>query len=82
MDAQVEMNKYYVLDKRGKPTRSSASSVPFSISDIKACASCREPLRDISRYGRLVRRTILDEFTKKLILYLNREYVPLAQEVP
>ena len=82
MKRLMEMNKYYVLDERGKPSRISASSEPFSISDIKTCASCRGPLRDIARYGRLVRRAILDESTKKLILYLNREYVPLAQELP
>ncbi|KAJ5135138.1 uncharacterized protein N7515_004416 [Penicillium bovifimosum] len=58
------------------------SSTPFSIQDIKTCATCRSPLRDISRYGRLVRRAILDESTKKLILVLNGEYVPLAQELP
>ncbi|KAI7969203.1 hypothetical protein EIK77_006108 [Talaromyces pinophilus] len=82
MDGLMDMGKYYVLDERGKPSRISASSEPFSISDIKTCASCRGPLRYIARYGRLVRRAILDESTKKLILYLNREYVPLAQELP
>jgi hypothetical protein len=82
MDGLMDMGKYYVLDESGKPSRISASSEPFSISDIKTCASCRGPLRDIARYGRLVRRAILDESTKKLILYLNREYVPLAQELP
>ncbi|EED17019.1 DNA-binding protein smubp-2, putative [Talaromyces stipitatus ATCC 10500] len=68
MDGQMDMGKYYVLDERGKPSR--------------IAATCRGPLRDIARYGRLVRRAILDESTKKLILYLNREYVPLAQELP
>ena len=78
----MEMNKYYVLDERGKPSRVSTSSDPFSISDIKVCANCRGPLRNIARYGRLVRRAILDESFKKLVLYMNREYVPLAQELP
>lgn len=82
MDAQMNMKEYFVIDERGKPTEISASSMPFSISDIKTCATCRGSLRDIARYGRLVRRAILDESTKKLILYLNREYVPLAQELP
>ena len=82
MDAQMDMGKYYVLDERGKPSRISTSSEPFSVNDIKKCASCRGSLRDIARYGRLIRRAILDESTKKLILYLNREYVPLAEELP
>lgn len=50
--------------------------------DIKTCATCRGPLRDIARYGRLVRRALLDESTKKLILFLNRGYIPLAMELP
>src|SRR5436190_15686136 len=48
--------------------------------DIKTCATCRGSLRDIARYGRLVRRALLDESTKKFILYVNREYVPLAKD--
>lgn len=81
MDAQMDLSRYYRMDAEGKPTEISMSSQPFSMDDIKTCAICRGPLRDISRYGRLVRRAILDESTKKLILYLHREYVPLAQDV-
>jgi AAA domain len=82
MDSLMDLQKYYILDAREKPVGIAASLEPLSIDDIKRCASCRGPLRDISRYGRLVRRAILDESTKKLILYMNREYVPLAQELP
>ncbi|RAL17771.1 uncharacterized protein BO97DRAFT_430713 [Aspergillus homomorphus CBS 101889] len=49
---------------------------PFSIDNIKTHASCRGPVSDIARYRRLVRRALLDESTKMLILYVNREYVP------
>ncbi|KAJ6102437.1 hypothetical protein N7486_004864 [Penicillium sp. IBT 16267x] len=55
---------------------------PFSMDDIKTCATCHGPSRDLARYGRLVRRALLDESTKKLILFLNRGYVPLAKELP
>ncbi|RAH66593.1 putative NF-X1 finger and helicase domain protein [Aspergillus aculeatinus CBS 121060] len=72
MDAQMDMKKYYILDAMEKPIGIAAST----------CASCRGPLRDIARYGRLVRRALLDESTKKLILYMNREIVPLAQALP
>ncbi|KAJ5709968.1 hypothetical protein N7493_009560 [Penicillium malachiteum] len=60
----------------------SSSSEPFSIRDINKCAQCRGSLRNISRYGRLVRRAMLDEATKKFILYTNQGYVPLAQKLP
>lgn len=81
MDGQMDMKKYYVMDA-DKPMAIRSSSDPFSVDDIKRCATCRGSLRDLSRYGRLVRRAILDESTKRFLLYLNREYVPLAQELP
>ncbi|KAJ5950739.1 Zinc finger CCCH-type [Penicillium vulpinum] len=82
MDAQMDMASYYELDNSGKPVFICVSLKPFSIQDIKRCATCRGPLRDVTRYGRLVRRAILDESTRKLIVLLNQEYVPLAQELP
>ncbi|GAB1197677.1 hypothetical protein APSETT444_006979 [Aspergillus pseudonomiae] len=81
MDAQMDLRKHYVLDEMGKPLSISKSSEPFSISDVPNCATCRGSLRSISRYGRLVRRALLDEATKKFILYLNQKYVPMAQEL-
>ncbi|KAJ9315563.1 hypothetical protein DTO271D3_4136 [Paecilomyces variotii] len=81
MDALMELRRHYKVDADGKPIAISSTSDPFSIEDIKRCAHCRGPLRDIARYGRLVRRALLDESTKKLIVSMNREYVPLAQEV-
>ncbi|EYE96762.1 P-loop containing nucleoside triphosphate hydrolase protein [Aspergillus ruber CBS 135680] len=81
MDGQMDMKKYYVMED-SKPVAIRSSSEPFSVDDIKRCATCRGSLRDLSRYGRLVRRAILDESTKRFLLYLNREYVPLAQELP
>ncbi|GKZ20844.1 hypothetical protein AbraIFM66951_009163 [Aspergillus brasiliensis] len=82
MDGQMDLKAYYELDAGGKPVAITESSKPFSVEDVKRCATCRGSLRDISRYGRLVRRAMLDEATKKFILYLNNEYVPMAQELP
>jgi hypothetical protein len=82
MDAQMDMGRFYELDDAGKPVAIKVASKPFSIEDIKTCAHCRGSLRAIARYGRLVRRALLDESTKKLILALNGDYVLLAQEVP
>lgn len=82
MDGQMDLKKHYDLDDMRRPTAISSSSEPFSIDDIRTCATCRGSLRSLSRYGRLVRRALLDEVTKKLILYVNQQYVPLAQELP
>lgn len=81
MDGQMDLRKYYDVDAEQRPIAITDAAHPFSMEDIKTCATCRGPLRDIARYGRLIRRATLDESTKKLILYINREYVPLAQEV-
>ncbi|KAL4882526.1 hypothetical protein BJY04DRAFT_217020, partial [Aspergillus karnatakaensis] len=81
MDAQIGLEKYYNLSHDGTPITIKASAEPFRMEDIKNCALCRGHLRDLSRYGRLVRQAILDESTKKLILYINREFVPLAKDL-
>lgn len=85
MDAQMDIKKHYDVDENERPIAIIASLQPFSLESeggVKLCAECRGPLRNIARYGRLVRRALLDESTKKLVLYLNREYVPLAKELP
>ncbi|KAL2850542.1 hypothetical protein BJX68DRAFT_275792 [Aspergillus pseudodeflectus] len=82
MDAQMDLKKHYVLEDNGRPISIASSSQPFSIDDIRTCAICRGSLRKVSRYGRLVRRALLDEATKKFILYLNQKYVPMAQDLP
>ncbi|KAE8358023.1 hypothetical protein BDV27DRAFT_169851 [Aspergillus caelatus] len=81
MDAQMDLGKHYVVDEMGKPISISKSSEPFSISDVRNCATCRGSLRSISRYGRLVRRALLDEATKKFILYVNQQYVQMTQKL-
>ncbi|GES66835.1 P-loop containing nucleoside triphosphate hydrolase protein [Aspergillus terreus] len=82
MDGQMGIGNHYVLDDKGRPVSIASSSQPFSIDDIRKCAICRGSLRNVSRYGRLVRRALLDEATKRFILYLNQVYVPLAQDLP
>ncbi|KAJ5611619.1 hypothetical protein N7528_008724 [Penicillium herquei] len=82
MDGQMDIKKHYQVDETERPISIASSSEPFSIEDIKTCGTCRGSLRNISRYGRLVRRAMLDEATKKFILYTNQGYVPLAQKLP
>ncbi|KAH1408554.1 hypothetical protein KXV95_005883 [Aspergillus fumigatus] len=81
MDGQMALQEHYELDEQGRPMSIKDATRPFSMNDIKTCATCRGSLRDLARYGRLVRRALLDESTKKFILYLNREYVPLEEEL-
>ncbi|KAL6233126.1 hypothetical protein BDW75DRAFT_252193 [Aspergillus navahoensis] len=79
MDAQMDLKKHYIMDEKDRPISIASSSQPFSIDDIRTCAICRGSLRNVSRYGRLVRRALLDEATKKFILYLNQQCISQLQ---
>ena len=81
MDGQMEMASHYELDEDGLPTKLHGPSKPFSMDDsgIAVCANCRGSLRNVSRYGRIVRRAMLDEATKKFIVWSNAQYLHLAE---
>ena len=57
------------------------ASKPFESSDLKGCPLCRMPLRNINRYGRIVKRAFVDEATKKFIVWANSTFVPLAGQL-
>lgn len=48
---------------------------------LPTCPSCRESLRHVNRYGRIVREALLVESTKKFINWSNSRHVPLAQRL-
>ncbi|KAL9094192.1 MAG: hypothetical protein Q9165_003607 [Trypethelium subeluteriae] len=82
LDGQMDMARYYTMDAGGLPNGLRGESEPLSESDprVKSCPQCRGSLRNLSRYGRIVRRALLDEATKKFIVAASREYVPLAKK--
>ncbi|KAK5662144.1 hypothetical protein OQA88_8049 [Cercophora sp. LCS_1] len=83
MDGQMGMAAHYELGMNGVPTTVLGASEPFSGDSgaVKVCPTCRGSLRSISRYGRIVRRVMLDEATKKFVSWSNIEYLKLAQAV-
>lgn len=83
MDGQMDMARHYTLDTTGVPTRVLRSCEPLSLDgqDIKCCATCRGSLRSISRYGRILRRAMLDEATKKFISWSNVQYHSVASRL-
>ncbi|KAL9633009.1 MAG: hypothetical protein Q9164_004954 [Protoblastenia rupestris] len=85
MDGHVEMSKYYAMSSDTNVENPiialKSSSVPFSTSELKNCPLCRKPLRNINRYGRIVRRAWIDEATKKFIVWANTHFVPLASRM-
>ncbi|OAQ64570.2 NFX1-type zinc finger-containing protein 1 [Pochonia chlamydosporia 170] len=80
MDRQLDMASHYDMDLYDKPANINKQSEPFSMDGTVAtvCATCRGSLRNIARYGRIVRRAILDEATKKFISWSNMEYRSLS----
>lgn len=83
MDGQMDMAFHYEIDGNGVPVKINKQSMPFSIdgSAIRVCATCRGSLRNVARYGRVVRRMILDQATKKFISWSNARYLALASRL-
>lgn len=83
MDGQMDMPAHYIMDADGLPTEIKGLSEPFSMTDvgIKVCANCRGSLRNISRYGRIVRRAMLDEATKKFITWSTAQNFLLGKSL-
>ncbi|KAK1980981.1 hypothetical protein LZ30DRAFT_593677 [Colletotrichum cereale] len=67
MDGQMGLKDHYDISPEGLPVALKTGSDPFSETEVKVCPECRGSLRNISRYGRIVRRGLLDESTKKFI---------------
>ncbi|KXJ96514.1 hypothetical protein Micbo1qcDRAFT_113696 [Microdochium bolleyi] len=81
MDGVMSMSDHYQLGSDGNPIQLGNHSKPFSMGEVKVCPICRGSLRNISRYGRIVRRALLDESTKKFILWSNGRCAELGQKI-
>jgi len=55
MDGIMDMRKHYETDLiSGKLIGLKTTSEPFSSDELKVCPTCRSPLRNVARYGRIV----------------------------
>ncbi|KAI3401213.1 hypothetical protein diail_11919 [Diaporthe ilicicola] len=81
MDGQMSMREHYEMDENEMPTAIKNSADPFSMDEVKACSVCRSSLRNIARYGRIVRRAMLDEATKKFISWSAIRHLELAERL-
>lgn len=79
MDGHMDMAKHYIVSPDGAFTGLHPSP-PFSNDELKHCPTCRGSLRNICRYGRIIRRALLDESTKKFIVWSHNEYVALQAQ--
>ena len=78
MDGHMSISEFYTLNGEGSIIGLKDSAKPFSTDGIKRCPTCRGPLRNINRYSRIVRRAMIDEATKKFIVWANVEFIPLV----
>jgi hypothetical protein len=78
MDGHMSMSDFYIINGEASIVDLRNSAEPFSASGIKSCPSCRGPLRNLNRYSRIVRRALIDEATKKFIVWANMEFIPLV----
>lgn len=82
MDGHMSMSDFYTISQetsnQGHITGLKSRVEPFSVADLKNCPMCRSPLRNINRYGRIIRRAWIDEATKKFIVWANVHFVPLV----
>ncbi|KAH7409766.1 hypothetical protein DE146DRAFT_774768 [Phaeosphaeria sp. MPI-PUGE-AT-0046c] len=82
LDGTMGMQDHYKVDPfTGRYTGLKSSAEPFSNKDSKPCPECRGSMRNIARYGRIVRRTVLDESAKKLTTWSNRRHQDLATQL-
>lgn len=82
LDGWMSMSDHYGMDGvTGMPVIIRGDSKPFSHDELKVCPDCRGSLRNIPRYGRIVRRALLDESTKKFIIWSHKHYIELAEQL-
>ncbi|KAI0430798.1 hypothetical protein F5Y09DRAFT_330849 [Xylaria sp. FL1042] len=83
MDGLMDIKAHYEMlpGDDSIPGALSSSSMPFSMEEVKTCPTCRGSLRNIARYGRIVRRAMLDEATKKFITWSQSEFMKLADQL-
>ena len=81
MDGHMSMSDFYTTNGEGLIVDLKNSAEPFSASGMKSCPTCRGPLRNLNRYSRIVRRALIDEATKKFIVWANMEFIPLVTKM-
>jgi predicted nucleic acid-binding Zn ribbon protein len=76
LDGHLHLGEHYILDASGLPSALRAPDDSLDVDQTQiACPECRRSLRDIPRYGRVVRRSMLIQSTLKFITWSNNNYV-------
>ena len=81
MDGHMDISKHYEMSEKGHIEAVRSSAAPLSSEDLKACPLCRSPLRNLHRYNRIVKRGLIDEATKRFIVWANSTFIPLEEKL-
>lgn len=81
LDRLMELSKYYVIDEHtGQAV--TPKRYDFVDSEVKKqCPECRMPVRNIERYNRIVKRSLIDEATRRFILRANAQCAQVTRFV-
>ncbi|PKY21705.1 hypothetical protein RhiirB3_525223 [Rhizophagus irregularis] len=86
MDKLMEMKDYY--EGSGEVGWTSIKILPNLSMNAKTCPTCRTPVKNVKRYGRIINKYILDMQTKKFLLKYGcqlkdiiMQIVPLKDEM-
>ncbi|KAK6501312.1 hypothetical protein TWF481_009153 [Arthrobotrys musiformis] len=76
LDGTLELKKYYEVDRRAGTRR-----ILMSGETLKGCPDCRRPLRNIDRYNRIFKSSLLDELTRRFMARSATEYAELLLKI-
>lgn len=77
MDQQLGLQDFYETSEKGAPLNVKGVLMPFSVQKVPCCTQCRGSFREISRYGRIIRRPMLDKSLKEAITWSNSKFFSL-----
>jgi hypothetical protein len=82
MDGIMDLRQYYVIDPKEETLLQPKPATQINaISPSSCCPQCREPLRDIHRYNRIVKHALIDESTKRFVSKAHHDYTTLYEAV-
>ena len=78
LDRHMGFSDHYKASKNGQSVAFHPECPPLSVHEVKRCPHCQGSLRNLNRYNRLIKRSTIDESTKKFILQSNMDLHPFT----
>lgn len=80
LDGFLRLSDFYEMNEARAVISCKATAWDMN-QKVPGCPQCRGTIRNINRYGRVVRQTILAESTKKFINWSMKEHTPLLRRI-